>query len=104
MAELINIDFKLNKILVTLEITSEEHQIIKYHREMLLAPVNSFNEILTTGTLGNSNRIMLPNKILRKNNIATLKKKVPSTILKAGSGKYLVIQLEGGRTEIPEFK
>ena len=104
MAGLINVDFRMDKILVTLEVTSDEHQLIKYHREMLIVPTNALNDTLTTGKLGNSNRIMLPNKIMKKNSVESLKKKVPSTIVKARNGKYLVIQLEGPRTDIPEFK
>jgi hypothetical protein len=104
MSEVLNIDFKTNRILVTLELSTDEYNIIKHHREMLVMPTNSFNDILTTGTLGNSNRIMLPNKILKKNDIMLLKKKVRSSILKAKNGKYLVIQLEGPNIEIPEFK
>ncbi len=104
MAELLNIDFKMKKILVTLELSADEHQNIKHHREMLVAPTSSFTDVLTTGTLGNSNRIMLPNKILKKNDIARLRKKVPCSVLKIKKGRYLVIELEGPSAEIPEFR
>lgn len=104
MAELINIDFKTNKITLTLELSADEHQVIQHHREMLVAPITSFTDTLTTGTLGNSNRIMLPNKILKKNGMIILNKKVPCSILKANKGKYLLIELEGSHPEIPNFK
>lgn len=104
MAEILNIDFKMNKVLVTIEMTAEENQKIGRNRDILILPVSPFSDVLTTGTLGNSNRIMLPNKILKKNDVACLRKKVPCSILKIKGGKYLVIELEGPNTEIPYFK
>jgi len=104
MANLLNIDLKKNTALVTLELTEEEYHNIKSQRNLLVVPINALSDFLTTGRLGNSNRVMLPNKILKKGGIETLRKKVPSNIFKTKNGKFLVIQLEGYALEIPEFK
>ena len=64
----------------------------------------SLNEKLTTGKLGNSNRIMLPNKILKKYGIKKLSKKVPSKIFEYNGNKLLVIKLEESKIGIPVFE
>jgi len=103
MASLTSINFKNNKILASLEVSKEEYNSFKGEKDLLVFPVSSLDLTLVTGTLGNSNRIMLPNKILKRNDIEILIKHVSSRIVKTKKGKYLIIQLEGPE-DIPKFK
>jgi hypothetical protein len=103
MASVESIDFKNNKTLLTLKVSREEYKSFNGEKDMLVFPVASLDTTLVTGTLGNSNRIMLPNKVLRKNDIESLSKRVPSKVVKIKNGKYLIIQLEGPE-DIPIFE
>ena len=103
MADLNSINFKGNRIAINLSISKDEYDLLKGEKNLLAIPASSFDFMLITGTLGNSNRIMLPNKILRKNNIDVLIKNVPSKIITTKKGKYLILQLEGAK-DIPKFK
>ena len=102
MASVSSIKFEDREILMNLKISRDEYDAFKHDKDLLLLPVNSFDTNLVTGTLGNSNRIMLPNKVLKKNNIEVLIKNVPSKIVSTKQGKYLVIQLDGPEN-IPKF-
>ena len=68
MADIDSIDMKNDKIIVNLKLTKEEYRLLKQStKKLLLLPseMSILSESLTTGKLGNSNRIMLPSKILR---------------------------------------
>ena len=81
MADIDSIDMKNDKILVNLKLTKDEYKLLKQStKRLLLLPTepNILDELLTTGKLGNSNRIMLPNKILHRHNVTKLLKRVPS--------------------------
>lgn len=107
MADIRTIDMENDDIFVTLKITKEEYKLLKLKsRNLLIVPTESdvLNESLTTGKLGNSNRIMLPNKILKKYNIKKLVKKVPSKVFEYNGNKILVIKLEESKVGIPVFK
>jgi len=96
-----------NDILVTLKISDEEYEVLKPKiKNLMIVPVetDALNERLTTGKLGNSNRIMLPNKILKKYGIKKLPKKVPSDVFESNGDKILVIKLEESKVGIPVFK
>jgi len=101
------IDIKIDGILVTFKISEKEYESLKpKSREFLISPtdINALDETLTTGKLGNSNRIMLPNKILKKYEIKELLKKVSSKIFESNGNKFLVIKLEESKLGIPVFK
>ncbi len=102
MASIESIDFKNNKTLLTLKISKEEYKLFNGEKDLLVFPVASLDTTLVTGTLGNSNRIMLPNKVLRRNDVESLSKRVLSKIVKIKNGKYLIIQLEESE-DIPRF-
>lgn len=107
MADIRTIDMKNDKIFVTFEISEEEYKSLKPKpRQLLIVPTdsNALDETLTTGKLGNSNRIMLPNKILKKYRIKKLLKKVPSKVFECNGNKILVIKLEKSDIGIPIFK
>lgn len=107
MATIQTIDIKNHDITITLKISEKEYEMLKpKNKEFLLVPTEShaLDETLTTGKLGNSNRIMLPNKILKKYEIKKLLKKVPSKIFEFDGNKLLVIKLEESEIGIPVFK
>ena len=59
MADIRNIEMGNESILVSLDISKDEYNVLKNEtKDILLIPSDSkmFNEVLTTGTLGNSNR------------------------------------------------
>jgi len=105
MATLQTIDMTTDKILVTLKISKEEFEQLKPgNKELLLIPSGAkvLDDELTTGKLGNSNRIMLPNKIMKKYGVKKLVKKAPSKIFQSGKDKFLIIRLE--KAGVPSFK
>ena len=107
MATIKTIDMNGNDILLTLKISEEEYDLLKSKiKNLMVVPIdtNLLNDELTTGKLGNSNRIMLPNKILKKYEIKKLLKKVPSKIFECDGNKLLVIKLEESKIGIPVFK
>jgi hypothetical protein len=88
-----------------MELSHDEYSAIKSrHRNLILIPSDSMEDTLTTGTLGNGNRIMLPNKILKKHKIEKLRKKVRSSIIEIDDNKFLIIELEKADMGIPVFK
>jgi hypothetical protein len=103
MANLSSVKFKENKVSVRLEISKDEYKAFNGEKDMLILPVSAFDISLVTGSLGNSNRIMLPNKVMKRYEIETLVKNAPSKIVDTKKGKYLVIKLEGSSL-VPEFK
>lgn len=107
MARIQTIDMKRDGILVTLKISEKEYEFLKpKSKNFLIIPSDNdaLDETLTTGKLGNSNRIMLPNKILKKYEIKKLLKKVSSRIFESNGNKFLVIRLEGADIGIPVFE
>lgn len=91
-------------ILVTLKMTKKEYDAIGPDvHDLLVFPANGFNRILTTGTLGNGNRIMVPGKYLKNNNIHSLKKNVRSSIANLGDRKFLIIELVRKGSGVPVF-
>lgn len=107
MAEIHSIDVKKNKIVVNLKISKAEYEIISNNtNDLLLIPTshNFLDHSLTTGKLGNSNRIMLPKKILEKFEIKNLEKKVPAKTFKIDDEIFLLIKLQKSSFGIPVFK
>ena len=106
MADIDSIDMKNDKILVNLKLTKDEYNLLKQStKRLLLLPTESniLNELLTTGKLGNSNRIMLPNKVLRKHNVTKLLKKVPAQVFDVQHEKFLLIKLQESMLGKPIF-
>jgi hypothetical protein len=106
MADIDSIDLKGDKILVDLKLTKDEYKLLNQSaKRLLLLPTEPhvLNELLTTGKLGNSNRIMLPNKILRKYSITRLLKKVPAQVFDIQDEKFLLIKLQESMLGKPIF-
>jgi hypothetical protein len=106
MAEIRNINMDSSEILINLRVSKQEYELLKQNtRNLILLPSNSdiLNQTLTTGRLGNSNRIMLPKKFLETGGVKILQKKVPAKIFKANGEVFLLVKLEESRTGIPVF-
>ncbi|MFH1228850.1 MAG: hypothetical protein V1678_00300 [Candidatus Aenigmatarchaeota archaeon] len=106
MADIDSIDMRDDKILVSLRLSKDEYNILRQSTKgLLLLPTDShtLNESLTTGKLGNSNRIMLPNKILQKHNVTSFLKKVPAQVFDVFDEKFLLIKLQESRIGRPVF-
>ena len=107
MAELKSIDVHNKEIEITLSISRNEYKALKHHTtDLLVLPCGGGMLLhhLTTGKLGNSNRIMLPKKVLAKFKINMLDKKVPSNIFILDDDAYLLIKLKKSELGVPKFK
>ena len=107
MADVRSVDVRGDEIFINLKITSSEYRILRSStKSLVVLPTDSsiLTDILTTGTLGNGNRIMIPNKLLRRSDIPVLNKKVPSRIFRVNNDDYLLIRLDGGDLSIPSFE
>ncbi len=106
MARIKNIDVNKKEITVVLTINEKEYNMIGAQLDGLtIVPTNEefLERILITGKIGNGNRIMVPNKFLKKNGISKLRKRVPSRLFEFNNEKYLFIKLEDSSL-IPEFE
>ncbi|RLJ07699.1 MAG: hypothetical protein DRP16_02970 [Candidatus Aenigmatarchaeota archaeon] len=104
MAEIRSIDLKNNEIIVSLRVSKEEYALLHQKTDDILiipAGIKDLNQTLTTGKLGNSNRLMLPKKVLEKNNIPELDKKVKSKIFLLDGNAYLLVKLKEVLPKIP---
>jgi len=100
-------DMQSGKIEITLSISSEEYKILQHNTTGLVvlpSGKDSLPYALTTGKLGNSNRVMLPKKILDSFNIHELDKKVPSNIFQLGGDSFMLIKIDSSKIGIPNFK
>lgn len=107
MADIHSIDMKKGNIMVNLKISRSEYEMLSQEtRNLLLLPTRSniLDRPLTTGKLGNSNRIMLPKKILDRHEITNLEKKVPAKTFKINDEVYLLIKLKKSSFGMPMFK
>ncbi|VVB59561.1 Uncharacterised protein [uncultured archaeon] len=107
MAEIKSIDMHKEDIEVKLSISKEEYKVLQHHMsDIVILPSGreSLAYSLTTGKLGNSNRVMLPKKMLEAFRIAELDKKVPSNLFTFNGNTFLLIKLKGSEFGIPKFK
>ena len=102
MALIRSVNIEDGEIILNLSITEEEYKLISGLKEVILVS-EEFEDELTTGRLGNSNRIMLPKKILKKHEVE-LKGKVPAKIFEVGNKKFLLVKLEERKEGVPEFR
>ena len=102
MAEIETIRRTADDIYILTSITEQEASIIGSSRKVLILP-EEFKETLTTGKLGNSNRIMMPKKILRKYEI-NMKGKVPAQVFEIKNKKFLLIEIDEKKVGVPNFK
>ncbi|MBU4246535.1 MAG: hypothetical protein ABIF85_01580 [Nanoarchaeota archaeon] len=107
MAEIKSMDMHDGKIEIKLSISNDEYRILKHHMSNLTifpCEKDTLTYSLTTGKLGNSNRVMLPKKFLESFNIKELDKKVPSNIFVLNGDAYLLIKIKSSKAGIPTFK
>ncbi len=107
MAEIRNIDVRKNDIELKLSISREEYKIIQNNTsDLIVLPCNTetLKHSLTTGKLGNSNRIMMPKKVLQLFKIDELDKKIPSTIFTLNSDCFLLSKIKKTSKGIPKFR
>jgi hypothetical protein len=106
MASIKYIDFNSEGVAITLNATEEEYKMLRtFTTNLVILPTDdeAMELKLTTGKLGNGNRIMVPNKLLKRHQIPALRKKCPAKIFEVNKEKYLLIKLEKSEL-IPEFE
>ncbi|MBN2203247.1 MAG: hypothetical protein JW700_03625 [Candidatus Aenigmarchaeota archaeon] len=103
MANIDSMNMKDGKIVVKLEMSKDEYAALNHYTKNLLLLPTELRYTLTTGKLGNSNRIMLPNKLLRKYMVEDLLKKAPSDVFDLGTEKFLLIKLQESILGKPVF-
>jgi len=106
MADVNSIEMKKDEIILSLKISKEEYEFLKQATaDLMVVPVSPkfMNNLLTTGKLGNSNRLMLPKKILDKLDVKKMDRKVPGRIFRMQGNVYLLTRLHGKRNGVPVF-
>ena len=107
MAEIKSIDIHDGDIEVVLSINRSEYTLLKHQTtDLLILPRGRDMLVhhLTTGKLGNSNRVMLPKKVLAKFNINHIDKKVASNIFILDGDAFLLIKIKKSNLGVPKFK
>lgn len=107
MAEIKTINFETDEILINLKLTKQEYlQLQSSTKNLIVLPTDSnvLSDTLTTGKLGNGNRIMVPGKLLKNEGMDELIKKVKSKIFNVNNEKYLLIKLDDADKHIPKFE
>ncbi|MCJ7816255.1 MAG: hypothetical protein MUP55_00195 [Candidatus Aenigmarchaeota archaeon] len=106
MADVNSIEMKKDEIILSLKISKEEYEFLKQATaDLMVVPISHkfMNNLLTTGKLGNSNRLMLPKKILDKLDVKKMDRKVPGRIFRMQGNVYLLTRLHGKRNGVPVF-
>jgi hypothetical protein len=106
MADIDLIEMKDNNVILKLKLSKDEYGMLEQStKNLLILPTDKdiLDESLTTGKLGNSNRIMLPNKILKKNGITNLLKNAPARVFEISDEKFVFIKLQGSMIGKPLF-
>ncbi len=107
MAEIKSIDLEGDKVEIKLSIDKGEYKLLKQHTSNLVVlpcGEESLTYRLTTGKLGNSNRIMIPKKLLKAFKIGLLEKKLPANIFSLDGDTYLLIKMKKSKLGIPRFE
>ena len=107
MASIESFSIKKNKVIINLKASKEEFKLLNHEfNELLILPTNEnvLNQILTTGRLGNGNRIMIPKKFLNKRGVKNLEKKVNSQIFRIDGKAFLLSKIKGSETKEPRVK
>ena len=106
MAEIKNIDMRNGDIEISLSMNKDEYKALRHHMsDIIILPrgKDSLTHELTTGKLGNSNRIMIPKKMLESFKIKQMDKKVPSSIFIINGDAYLLVKIKKSEFGVPKF-
>ena len=106
MSDIELIEMKGNNVLVRLKMDKDEYGMLNQStKNLLLLPtdMNILGDSLTTGKLGNSNRIMLPNKILKRHEVTNLLKNAPARVFDVDNQKFLLIKIQDHQIAKPNF-
>jgi hypothetical protein len=106
MAEIKSVDMNGNQIQLKIAVSLEEYSLLRDHTsDILVLPAgrDTMPSSLTTGKLGNSNRIMLPKKIMEAFRVSSLDKKAPMNIFTINDNAYLLIRIKKSEFGIPQF-
>ncbi len=104
MAEIKSITLEDETTILSIKVSKEEYELVKEdEKNLVILPASKSNEVLTTGKIGNGNRIMLPNKVLKRSSISKLLKHVKARIFGINEKKLLLIELEDNGQGIPKF-
>ena len=104
MAEIKSINMEDDKTSVCLFVSDSEYNLLKEDNDdLVILPVKKLNEVLTTGKIGNSNRIMLPKKIMKAHKIDELPKNVEARVFSVNNCKFLLIKLAEKKIGVPEY-
>ncbi len=107
MADIKAVNIGSEGITVNFKVSANEYSLIKLSdKNLIILPIEPhiMDEILTTGKLGNGNRIMLPNKILKKHSVDQLHKRVPARVFEVDGSTFLLIKLEDHKPGVPIFE
>jgi len=97
MADINSIKIGKKDILLTLKISMDEYKLIDNSlKNLLIIPsdTNFLTQNLTTGELGNSRRMMLPKKVLKKYDRLYLQKKIPGRIFEINNRVFVIAELK----------
>lgn len=105
MAIIKSMEMEDTKVRVIFEMSKDELVALSNETQNIcLLSLTKFNELLTTGTIGNSNRIMFPNRLLKRYNIKELPKHVETTILSFNGKRIAVLKLQDTAAPVPRFE
>lgn len=92
MSQVKSVEFEGDRMNITLTLTKDEYDRLEtQHRNLIILPLNNgfFERKLTTGKMGKSNRIMLPEMFLKGHRITKLVRESPSKLFEIDGGKHL---------------
>ncbi len=107
MADIQSIDMRNGDIMVNLKISEKEYALLRQEtKDLVLLPTDPeiMDEMLTTGKLGNSNRIMMPKKYMERHSLKELMKRAPSKIFKINGNVFLLVKLKESGMGVPKFE
>lgn len=104
MAKLKSTELRKDKVVICFSMNkSEAIGFPCTDKQFMVLPAEALDDQLTIGELGNSFRLMLPRKFLRKHEIDenNLPKKAHGTIFKFGKDKYLIVRISESKARTP---
>lgn len=106
MAIIRSVDIHDQEVVAHLKLSPKEYKQLNQNTvDLLLLPscATALKLELTTGKLGNGNRIMIPNRLLKEHNMSVMSKKVPAQVFDLDNDKFLLIKLKDSQPGVPIF-